>query len=227
MAIMTLLSRQDLKDFVCGCTLLGVGGGGNPEEGLKALEEQFDAGKKLGWVDPEDLPPDSWGACAFLMGSTAPLTEEKIKQKESLGLTHWKYPRNLAVTTQRLEEFTGRHISALVPLELGGSNTPAPIAAAASLGKFVIDGDFAGRAVPEIIQTTAAAASVPFAPATSVDKYGNYCIIMDCINPVLFERMGKYLSEGLLVQHLVWVYVSDITFIGSNRPGYFLRELLK
>ena len=190
-----LETHQDLEDFVRGCTLYGVGGGGNPAEGLKALEEQFDVGKSLGWVDPENLPPGSWAACAFLMGSTAPLTEEKIRQKEELGLTHWRYPRNLAVTTQRLEEFTGKRISALIPLELGGSNTPAPVAAAASLGKLVVDGDFAGRAVPEITQTTAAAAGIPFTPATSVDKYGNYCVIIDTLSLELAERTGKYLSE--------------------------------
>lgn len=190
-----LETHRDLQDFVRGCTLYGVGGGGNPAEGLKALEEQFEAGKTLGWVDPEDLPRDSWAACAFLMGSTAPLTEEKIKQKEALGLTQWRYPRNLAVTTHRLEEFTGRRISALIPLELGGSNTPAPVAAAASLGKLVVDGDFAGRAVPEITQTTAAVAGISFTPATSVDKYGNYCVIMEAISLELGERIGKYLSE--------------------------------
>ena len=48
MSKVKLQTHQDLEDFVRGCTLLGVGGGGNPAEGLKALEEQFNAGKALG-----------------------------------------------------------------------------------------------------------------------------------------------------------------------------------
>ncbi len=195
MAKVVLESHQDLEDFVRGCTLLGVGGGGDPVEGLKSLEEQFEAGKTLGWTDPEELPKDSWACCAFLMGSTAPMTEEKIREKEQLGLTDWRYPRNLPIATERLEQFTGKNISAIIPLELGGSNTPAPLAAAAALGKMMVDGDFAGRAVPEITQTTAADAQVSFTPATSVDKYGNYCLIMEAVSLELAERIGKYLSE--------------------------------
>lgn len=232
-----LQTHQDLEDFVRGCTLLGVGGGGNPAEGLKALEEQFGAGKALGWVDPEDLPQDTWAACAFLMGSTAPLTEEKKKQMEQLGLTQWRYPRNLVVTTQRLEEFTGRRISALIPLELGGSNTPVPVAAAASMGKLVVDGDFAGRAVPEITQTTAAAAGISFTPATSVDKYGNYCVIMETISLELSERVGKYLSDvafgstglcGFLVEaHKVGRVVVPGTLTEALKAGRLIREALE
>jgi len=190
-----LTTHQDLVDFVTGCTLYGVGGGGNPAEGLRALEEQFNAGKPLGWVDPGDIPPGTYGACTFLMGSTAPLSDEKKRQMKELGFVEWKYPRNLPITTQKLEEFTGRRIGALIPLELGGSNTPAPLAAAASLGKLVVDGDFAGRAVPEITQTMAQAKGVSFTPATSFDKYGNYCVMLDAMSLTVAERLGKYLSD--------------------------------
>jgi DUF917 family protein len=191
----TLSSLQDLKDFVTGCTLYGVGGGGNPAEGLKALEEQFNQGKTLGWVDAGDLPAGTYAACTFLMGSTAPLSDEKKRQMKELGFVEWKYPRNLPVATAKLEEFTGKTIAGLIPLELGGSNTPVPVAAAASLGKLVVDGDFAGRAVPEITQTMAQVKRVSFTPATSFDKYGNYCVMLDAMNLIVAERIGKFLSD--------------------------------
>lgn len=191
-----LKNYEDLVDFVQGCLLYGVGGGGNPKEGLKALEAQFTAGNPLGWVQPEDLPAGSWVACAFLMGSTAPLTPDKIQQMKELGLNEWTYPNNLAETTKFLEEYTGKTISALVPLEMGGSNTPLPVAVASALGKMALDGDFAGRAVPEITQVTPVGCGIPFTPATSVDKWGNKSIIVDTINIDMAERLGKLISDA-------------------------------
>jgi len=195
MARHILKTHDDLVDFVQGCLLYGVGGGGNPAEGLKALEEQMEQGNELAWVDPEDLPDGTWAACAFLMGSTAPLTPEKIKQREELGMGAWIYPRNLIKTTEFLQEYTKRKISALIPLEMGGSNTPAPLAAAAALGISIVNGDFAGRAVPEICQTLPVVNGIPFTPATSFDKYGNKSIIVEAISIDVAERIGKYISE--------------------------------
>lgn len=191
-----LQTEHDLEDFVRGCTLLGVGGGGNPAEGLKALKEQVAAGRKIGWVDVAELPDEGWAACTFLMGSTAPLTEEKKKQMRQLGLVSWKWERNLPLAVKELEAYTGKSVSVLVPFELGGSNTPAPIAAAASLGKLVVDGDYAGRAVPEITQTTAVAAGLPFWPVASVDKWGNVCFIREATSYEMAERIGKLISDA-------------------------------
>jgi len=191
-----LQNHDELVDFVQGCLLYGTGGGGNPKEGLKALEGQMAAGNPLGWVQPEDLPAGSWVACAFLMGSTAPLTPEKLQQMKELGLNEWVYPSNLVETTKFLEAYTGKTISALVPLEMGGSNTPLPVAVAAALGKAALDGDFAGRAVPEITQVTPVGRGISFTPATSIDKWGNKSIIVDTINIEMAERLGKLISDA-------------------------------
>ncbi len=191
-----LCTLQDLEDFVRGCTLLGVGGGGNPAEGLKALKEQVAGGKRVGWVDVSELPDDGWAACTFLMGSTAPLTEEKRLQMKELGLINWRYERNLPIALCELEAYTQKTVDVLVPFELGGSNTPVPIAGAASLGKLVVDGDYAGRAVPEITQTTASVMGLPFCPVASVDKWGNISIIKETISYTLAERIGKFISDA-------------------------------
>ncbi len=196
MAKTVLKTHDDLEDFVQGCLLFGTGGGGNPAEGLKALEEQFAAGRELFWVDREDLPKGTYVACAFLMGSTAPLTDEKIAQMRALGLNDWLYPRNLPLSTAFLEKYTGRKISALIPLEVGGSNMPVPVAAAAQLGISALNGDFAGRAVPEITQGVAVAKGVSITPYTCVDKWGNRCIVDDTINMDMSERIGKLISDA-------------------------------
>ena len=162
----------------------------------KALEEQFNQGKELSWVSAEDLPKGTYVACAFLMGSTAPLTDEKIAEMKALGLNEWLHPRNLPLTTAFLQEYTGKTISALIPLEMGGSNMPVPVAAAASMGIQALNGDFAGRAVPEITQGVAVAKGVSITPYTCVDKWGNKCIVESTINMDMAERVGKMISDA-------------------------------
>lgn len=234
MAKTVLKTHEDLVDFVQGCLLFGTGGGGNPAEGLKALEEQFNAGKELGWVDKEDLPGGTYTACAFLMGSTAPLTPEKIEEMHNLGLNDWLYPRNLPLTTAFLQEYTKKEISALIPLEIGGSNMPVPVAAAAAMGKLALNGDFAGRAVPEISQGVCVAKGVSITPYTCVDKWGNKCIVESTINIDMAERVGKMISDAsygstgicgfmIPVEELAGKYVPN-TMTEALACGRIIRE---
>jgi DUF917 family protein len=188
-------NTEDLRCFIDGCTLLGVGGGGNPEEGYAALEGILKEIGPIEWQDVADLDDDSIAICTFLMGSTAPLTEEKKNKMVELGLTEKKYPLNLANAVKEWEDYTGKKIDVIVPLEVGGSNMPVPMAVAKRLGKTIVDGDYAGRAVPEIFQISLMLEEVNFCPAASVDKYGNTCIIKESISNTLAERIGKYLSE--------------------------------
>jgi len=195
MTVSKIENIEDLRNFIDGCTLLGVGGGGNPEEGFAALAGILEEMGTIEWIDVDNLSDDSIAICTFLMGSTAPLTEEKKKKMVKLGLTEKKYPLNLANAVNEWENFTGKKVDAIVPLEIGGSNMPVPMAVAKRLGKIIVDGDYAGRAIPEIFQISLMIEDIKFWPAASVDKYGNICIIKDAISNELAERIGKYLSE--------------------------------
>lgn len=93
------------------------------------------------------------------------------------------------------EEYTGKHVDIVVPLEVGGSNLPAPMAVAAMMDKKIVDGDYAGRAIPEIFQISLQKEDVNLCPAVSFDKYGNVSIIKSAISLTIAERIGKYLSE--------------------------------
>jgi len=82
----TLTTRQDCEDFVRGCTIMGIGGGGRPEVGLKVLLDALDEGPTLEWVDVDDIDGDAWTASVYGMGSTAPVTPETEAEIERLGL---------------------------------------------------------------------------------------------------------------------------------------------
>ena len=191
-----LESEEELVDFVVGCTFLGTGGGGAPEEGLKLLKREFENGREIKWTDISEVDDDAWTASPFLMGSIAPITHEIKEKMEKLGLREIKCDRKLVEALKMLEEYTGKEIDVIVAGEIGGANTPGPLAAAAHLKKIIVDGDYAGRAVPEIPQSTPYLNNKPIWPIVSVDAWGGKTVIKEAINYDMAERVGKLISAA-------------------------------
>lgn len=187
---------QDCEDFVQGCLFMGTGGGGPADLGLKLLKEALDEGLSLEWVDAEDIPDDTLTVTVFDMGSIAPISEEtkqeieesKLEMLDELG------DRTMARAVQALSSHTGKNITCIVPVELGASNTPAPIITAARLGIPAVDGDYSGRAVPEELQGTPYLYGKDSWPFASVDCWGSTNITTYAPNGYMVERIGKQLS---------------------------------
>jgi DUF917 family protein len=194
----SLKTRQEVEDFVRGCTFYGTGGGGDYASGVEVLMGQLEKGLEVGWIDPAELADDEYSICPFLMGSIAPHTPETIKEMKSFGLTEQKYDYKdmLARSVKALEKFTDTKVKALVPIELGGGNAAACISAAAENGIFTLDGDYTGRAIPEIQQTTPYIFEKSLLPITSSDGWGNTAIIEEAVNWHMAERIGKLISAA-------------------------------
>lgn len=187
-------TRQDLNDFVRGATLYGTGGGGSQEMGKKLLLQSFEEGRPIEWVRIGDIEEDAWICTAFYMGSIAPLTGEDKKKMKELGLEERTEQRVLITAVQELEKELGIHIDALIPVELGGLNSAAPLDAAVQMGKKVIDADLAGRAVPEVAQTLPRLLGYPICPIACCDAWGNVTIIKKTHGYDMAEALGKMLS---------------------------------
>lgn len=196
---MLLHDETDVRDFARGCTLLGTGGGGLEENGIESLLSELEAGHEIGWVDANEIEDEALTACTFLMGSIAPHTEEVVKEMESYGLNNntskYKEKDRLVQAVKELESFTGKKIDAIVPIELGGANTCAGVATAAACGILAVDGDYTGRAIPEIQQTTPYLKDKVLWPVSSVDEWGDVAFIKDAINYRVVEKLGKKISE--------------------------------
>ena len=186
---------EDVHDRVHGLTLLGTGGGGRPAQGLECLLPHVEAGRAVSWVAPEAIPDDAWVCSTFGMGSIAPTETLSVEQRRALG-----YPASFVVdrpmvrAVQELEAYTGKKIAAILPFELGAGNTASPMDAAVRLGAAIVDGDCAGRAIPELSQTTAAIAGIPFAPGVIADAWGNVLLVKETASDLLTERIGKLVS---------------------------------
>src|SRR3990172_5357132 len=76
------------------------------------------------------------------------------------------------------------------PPARGGGGVAGPGAP----GPPVVDGDCAGRAIPELSQTTAAIAGIRFAPGAIADPWGNVLLVKETASDLVTERIGKLVS---------------------------------
>ncbi len=194
MARHALTTLQDCHDFISGCLFMGTGGGGGIEWGLGMLEGALADGLTLEWTDLEDIPDDVMTCTAYGMGSIAPKGEETTRAIEALGLADRLGDDAMTTAVRELGEYIGSPIGVVVPAELGAGNTPAPLVTAMRLGVICVDGDYAGRAIPDEMQGMPYLAGKTSHPMASVDRWGDVVIVKEAANPFMFERIGKMLS---------------------------------
>ncbi|HLQ20686.1 MAG TPA: DUF917 domain-containing protein [Nitrososphaerales archaeon] len=190
-----LSSDKEVRDFVRGCTFYGTGGGGSPDYGYGILTRVLKEKKRIPVFDPESIADDDWTVCAYGMGSIAPRTPEILEEMKRLSLTRVKVTYKLAEAIKELERFAKVRVDVIVPLEIGGANTPDPVATAAHMGIKVVDGDYSGgRAIPEIVQTAPHIAGKRMNPLSSVDEWGDRVMLEDSVNNLVAEKIGKLVS---------------------------------
>ncbi len=194
----TLKTMQDCEDFLRGLKLMGTGGGGSEAAGMEMLSAALEEGLTLSWIDADDLPDDAYSCTAFGSGSISEDTPKTMDEVNALGerlgmpnIHGYDAPQ---AAVRELAEYAGTRIGAIVPVELGASNTPAPLVTAARMGISLIDGDYSGRAVPEEMQTTYFLKDIPICPAVVVDYWGDVIILKDAANTKMVERIGKMLG---------------------------------
>ena len=198
MATKKLTNIQEATDFVRGCTFYATGGGGLPENGIESLMSEINEKGFVQITDISEIPDDAVAVCPFLMGSIAPHDEATLKEMAGFGFIDGvnKEKARLAKAIQELEAYTGVKTTVVVPIELAGANTSGPISAGSSLGMMAVDGDYCGRAIPEILQITPYLYDRKWLPVASVDEWDNVCIIKKATNLRVVERIGKLIIAG-------------------------------
>jgi DUF917 family protein len=194
MGSVRLETWQDCEDFIRGCVFMATGGGGDPEEGKRMLRSALDEGLTIEWVDADDIPDDVWTATPFGMGSIAPVTQETLEMIEQMGLEDKLGDTSMGAAVRELGEYLGKPIGCLVCGELGGGNSAAPLATGARMGIPVVDGDYAGRAVPDEVQGTPFINGKHGWPVANVDRWGNVAVVKYTANAYMTERLGKMLA---------------------------------
>ena len=177
------IDLTNLADMALGCTVMAGGGGGDPRIGQLMAEEAIG---KVGAV--EVLPfsalsdEDLIMPCGMI-GAPTVMVE--------------KFPNGAEgrVIRDAYEDYFRRPVKAVMPFEMGGINGILPVAWAAYAGLPLLDGDFMGRAFPELQMLTPHLFGMSGSPAVITDERLQ-TIIYKARDNVLAGKAGPQHGHG-------------------------------
>ena len=194
---MILAGKQDVEDFVYGLTFLATGGGGGRiEDGVEIMERELAAAGRIEIPDINDLPDDVWTVTTIVLSGREPDTAPGPEELALLGLNRVLYEPTgcTAAAVRVLEEYAGVKVGVVIAAELGSANTTEPVATALRLGVPIVDGDYVGRAIPEVQMMKPEIFGCSFFPAAFVDRWGNTLILKESASTAMADRIGRMLS---------------------------------
>ena len=189
-----LSTIEDCEDLLVGSTWLTGGGGGSFKEALAEFEVILDEGLSLGWVPLNSLPDDVWTVTVGVHGTIVPPSQETLDELMRIGLKDSGTNEWVGESVKELSAYFGYEIGGLVTCEMGPGAIAESLTVGARLGIPVVDGDYAGRAVPEELQATYCLYEKLSHLFASSDPWGNIVIVKHTVNPHMLERIAKMLS---------------------------------
>jgi DUF917 family protein len=189
-----LSTVKDCEDLLVGSTWLATGGGGGLEEALADLKVALEEGLPLGWVPLDSVPDDVWTVTVGVHGTIVPPSKETLEELSSRGMKSSGTNAWVAESIKELAAYLGCDFGGLVTTEMGPGAIADALTVGARLGIPVVDGDYAGRAVPEELQTTYCLYEKLRLLFASADPWGNVAIVKRTVDVHMLERMAKMLS---------------------------------
>ncbi len=177
----SLSTRQEVEDFVHGLVLYGTGGGGGPAGPvIERVVTAMESGVAVGWTDIDELPDDAWTFSVAGVGGKAPIGGPDPAILERTGLTGHNYDdfRDMVLDGDSHADLASTASSPAASSLVGsgehGYDNPSPrCSSPARLGIPLIDGDYAGRAKPEIQQSTLEIEGRGVTPLVFIDRWGD------------------------------------------------------
>lgn len=191
-------SETDADDFLRGANFMSASGGGDPAVERTQLHEDVRDGLEIGWAPLGERGDDEILFSVCYSGSIAPESFDDPEER-AVALGGGKlYERPFVEAVRLLEEVLEVRCGGLVSIELGGINSGAILSAAARAGLPLVDGDYAGRAIPELHATAPHMHGAPVLPFACVDHFGNEVIIRSSPSNAWAERISKHLAFSSL-----------------------------
>lgn len=178
------IERDALVDLAAGAAFLGSGGGGDPYYGRLIADAALARHGGVELLPLEALADDALVVPLGWIGAPTVSVEKLPGGRETVaGL-------------RRMEALLGRRVDAVLPIEIGGGNGLAPLAAAAQLGLPLVDADGMGRAFPESQMAIFNIRGLPACPAVMTDAAGATVVIEGCDN-LAHERIARAVSVAM------------------------------
>ena len=182
---MRSITNADLERLAIGAGILGTGGGGNPYVGKIHAKKLLAEGRCINVVSLDEVPDDALVTSVGFMGAPVVGFERIMHGHEQI----W--------ALRALEQRVGKTFTHVIPSEIGGSNSVAPMTVAALTGLPVIDGDGMGRAFPELQMDTFMIYGIPAAPGAIADPRGHVAIFDGFSDANLLERYARPVTVAM------------------------------
>ncbi len=184
---MLILDHDSARDLALGTALLGCGGGGDPTAGINILEDALNNGMDLVIKNLDEMGENKTIATAYFCGPIGSYKE--CKRRGSITFEQMVKAMNI------FEERFNISIHGIYAVELGGYNTSLALKIAGILDLPLVNADAAGRAVPELAQSTIRIFGKELYPSVIIDSLGNYIIVEKYSSIDFYEALSRYLTE--------------------------------
>ncbi len=178
-----LLNPDDVIPLALGAAVLGTGGGGDPYIGRLTLQREIERNGPPSIINLDDLADDAL-VVPVAMGGAPVVGLEKLLSESFAD-----------VSVRRLEQYLGRKVDAVMPLEIGGINSLLPFVTSCRIGVPVVDADGMGRAFPTLDKTTFSILGVKASPVVTSNEHGDGAIVLCATN-----RKAELVSRAVLVE---------------------------
>lgn len=175
------ITAEDVAALAAGAAVFGTGGGGAVSTAQMGAETALEKHGPVRLRSVEEMGADD--TIVAMSGVGAPTVGIEM-------LTSAEQPLTLLTEAQKV---AGRTITAVMPMEIGGSNGVGPIGWAAQLGLDVLDADGMGRAFPKATMVAMNVAGVPRGLTVLSDVVGNVAA-MSTIDASWLERHVRAFS---------------------------------
>ena len=172
------ITLDDLEALSLGAAVLGTGGGGDPYIGRLALKRQIELTSEPVVVPLEALADDAFVVPIGMAGSPAVALEKLLTESFA------------DCVLRRFEEFSGRAVDAVMPIEIGGMNSLMPLLTACATGLPVIDADGMGRAFPSGDRTSFGVAGMSPFPILIMNEHLE-TVMIEASNPIRGEKITR------------------------------------
>lgn len=182
------ITLKDLEWLDTGAGILGTGGGGDPRLGrlrLQTIFEDDDHPDAVEVIAPEDLDPDATVTSVGGIGAPTISREKFPKGDEDLN------------AMRAIERYAGETVDAIIPGEIGGANSMAPLCVAALADLPVVDGDGMGRAFPELQMDTFFIYGHPVNYGSICDERGNTLVYESIDTAKRLEDLARSITVDM------------------------------
>ena len=188
---MRKLSKQEAIDIIYGCAVVGTGGGGNLQSGLKMIEECYNQGNVVKMAELKELGDDDFVATPY--GCGAPRLLADNTEDPYAELPRLDYPAPL-LAFRTLEEYMGKKFFAVASSELGAESTAEALYIAGMLGIPIMNADAAGRSVPDLQYSTYFVKKKLIYPMAVATEFGETILVKEVVDDFRAESIARAIA---------------------------------